>query len=69
MALGLVGASKLGHSDSPLAEAMGVAGNTLAVYTVSVGGLIATVSVLLTAILGFPAWHMPWQGEKICPKP
>ncbi|MEM2466869.1 MAG: amino acid permease [Candidatus Bathyarchaeia archaeon] len=52
VAVGLVGASKLADSDSPLAEAISVTGNSVAVYAVSAGGLIATASVLLTAILG-----------------
>lgn len=52
VAVGLVGPSKLAGSNSPLAEAMGATGNSVAVYVVSAGGLIATASVLLTAILG-----------------
>ncbi|MEM3770435.1 MAG: amino acid permease [Candidatus Bathyarchaeia archaeon] len=52
VAVGLVDASRLAGSNSPLAEAMSATGNSLAVYTVSAGGLIATASVLLTAVLG-----------------
>jgi len=52
VAVGLVGASRLSGSNSPLTEAIGATGNAAAAYTVSVGGLIATASVLLTAILG-----------------
>jgi APA family basic amino acid/polyamine antiporter len=52
VAVGLVDASRLAGSNSPLAEAISATGNSLAVYTVSAGGLIATASVLLTAILG-----------------
>jgi APA family basic amino acid/polyamine antiporter len=52
VAVGLIEASRLAKSNSPLAEAISVTGNSLAVYTVSAGGLIATASVLLTAILG-----------------
>ncbi|MEM3617049.1 MAG: amino acid permease [Candidatus Bathyarchaeia archaeon] len=52
VAVGLVDASRLTGSKSPLAEAISVTGNSLAVYTVSAGGLIATASVLLTAVLG-----------------
>ena len=52
VAVGLVDASRLAGSSSPLAEAISVTGNSLAFYTVSAGGLIATASVLLTAILG-----------------
>jgi APA family basic amino acid/polyamine antiporter len=47
--LGPVG---LYHSSSPLSTAIGVTGNSLAVQIVSVGGLVATASVLLTTILG-----------------
>jgi APA family basic amino acid/polyamine antiporter len=52
VAVGLVGASRLADSNSPLKEAISVTGNSAAAYTVSAGGLIATASVLLTAILG-----------------
>ncbi len=52
IAVGLIGADKLAQSNSPLTAAISVTGNLLAVYAVSAGGLIATASVLLTAILG-----------------
>ena len=52
VAVGLVGASRLAGSNSPLTEAISITGNAAATYTVSAGGLIATASVLLTAILG-----------------
>lgn len=52
VAVGLVGASRLAGSNSPLTEAIKATGNAAAAYTVSAGGLIATASVLLTAILG-----------------
>jgi APA family basic amino acid/polyamine antiporter len=55
VAVGLLEASKLSSLKSPLAPlayAISVTGNSLAFYTVSAGGLIATASVLLTAILG-----------------
>jgi APA family basic amino acid/polyamine antiporter len=52
VAVGLIGAPKLSGSNSPLAEAISITGNPAAVYTVSVGGLLATASVLLTSILG-----------------
>ncbi len=50
--VGLVGASSLAGSSSPLATAMSATGNRAAVAPVSLGGLVATASVLLTAILG-----------------
>ncbi len=52
VAVGLLGADGLYHSSSPLSSAIGVTGSSLAVQIVSVGGLVATASVLLTAILG-----------------
>lgn len=52
VAVGLVGASGLSSSNSPLTTAIGATGNTAAVYIVSAGGLIATASVLLTSVLG-----------------
>jgi len=52
VAVGLVGSAGLAGSNSPLAEAISVTGSPLAVQVVSFGGLLATASVLLTAILG-----------------
>lgn len=52
VAVGLVGASALAQSNSPLTEAIGATKNAAAVYIVSVGGLLATASVLLTSVLG-----------------
>ena len=52
VAVGLLGADGLGSSVSPLSEAMGVTGSSFAVEVVAIGGLVATASVLLTAILG-----------------
>jgi APA family basic amino acid/polyamine antiporter len=52
VAVGLVGADALAGSNSPLTTAISVTGNSLAVQVVSVGGLVATASVLLTSILG-----------------
>jgi len=52
VAVGLVGSGELALSGSPLTTAMSVTGNPLAIQLVSVGGLVATASVLLTAILG-----------------
>jgi basic amino acid/polyamine antiporter, APA family len=52
VAVGLVGSDTLAGSSSPLASAIGVSGSSLAVQVISVGGLVATASVLLTAILG-----------------
>ena len=52
IAVGLLKPVALAGSGSPLTAAMSVTGNSFAVQIVSVGGLVATASVLLTAILG-----------------
>ena len=52
VAVGLLGPVGLAGSSSPLSSAIGVTGSLLAVQVVSIGGLVATASVLLTAILG-----------------
>lgn len=52
VAVGLLGPIGLAGSASPLSAAIGVTNSSLAVQIVSVGGLVATASVLLTAILG-----------------
>ncbi len=52
VAVGLVGAPTLSNSNSPLNTAMSITGNTTGIYLISIGGLIATASVLLTQILG-----------------
>jgi len=52
VAVGLVGSQSLSQSASPLADAIGVTGNSIAVFVVSLGALIATASVLLMTILG-----------------
>jgi len=51
-AVGLVGSQNLAASGSPLADAIGETGNSLAVFVVSLGAMIATASVLLMTILG-----------------
>jgi APA family basic amino acid/polyamine antiporter len=52
VAVGLVGSSSLAASNSPLTYAIGATGSSIAMQIVSVGGLVATASVLLTGILG-----------------
>jgi APA family basic amino acid/polyamine antiporter len=52
VAIGLVGAPELANSNSPLTKAINITGNTVAAYIISIGGLLATASVLLTSILG-----------------
>lgn len=52
VALGLTGAANLSSSKSALADAIGKTGSQFAVELISLGGLLATASVLLTSILG-----------------
>ena len=52
VAIGLLNPHALSISSSPLSSAMKATGNTFAVNIIAVGGLVATASVLLTAILG-----------------
>ncbi|MGA9099138.1 MAG: amino acid permease [Methanotrichaceae archaeon] len=52
VAVGLVGANVLSSSSSPLSRAISASGSSAAVYLVTIGGLMATASVLLTSILG-----------------
>jgi APA family basic amino acid/polyamine antiporter len=52
VAVGLVGASGLASSNSPLTRAIEVTKNATASSIISAGALLATASVLLTSILG-----------------
>jgi APA family basic amino acid/polyamine antiporter len=52
VAIGMVGAPVLSSSTSPLAFAMSSTGNRMAVLLISLGGILATASVLITTILG-----------------
>ena len=65
VAVGLVGASRLAASGSPLAEAIQVTGSRAAVSAVSAGGMLATASVLLTSVLGVSrvAYAMARSGD------
>jgi APA family basic amino acid/polyamine antiporter len=65
VAVGLVGADELARSNSPLTDAIGATNNIFARYFVSVGGLLATASVLLSAILGVSrmAYAMARRGD------
>jgi APA family basic amino acid/polyamine antiporter len=51
-AVGLVGPNQLANSNSPLEEAMKATGNSAAIFTIALGGILATASVLLTSVLG-----------------
>ena len=68
IAVGLVGSGGLANSSSPLASAIGVSGSSLAVQIVSVGGLVATASVLLTAILGVSRMTFSMSRRSDLPK-
>ncbi|MGQ9673627.1 MAG: APC family permease [Candidatus Aminicenantales bacterium] len=65
VAIGLVGASGLASSDSPLTIAMKSTGSALASSITSAGALVATASVLLTSILGVSrmAFAMAKRGD------
>jgi APA family basic amino acid/polyamine antiporter len=52
VAVGLAGSVGLANSNSPLTDAIGATGSSLAMQIVAVGGLVATASVLLTSVLG-----------------
>jgi len=68
VAVGLVGAPSLSGSKSPLTDAISITGSTPAVYTVSVGGLLATASVLLTSILGVSRMTFAMARRKDLPQ-
>ena len=68
IAIGLIGASELSNSKSPLKDAVGATGNDAAVYLISAGGLLATASVLLTSILGVSRMAYAMARRKDLPK-
>lgn len=65
VAVGLVGAARLAGSPSPLALAITATGIPAAAAVVSLGGIVATASVLLTAVLGVSrlAYAMAREGD------
>jgi len=65
VAVGLIGSESLSRSNSPLSDAMGIVGSPILVYLVSVGGMLATTTVLLTTILGVSrmAFAMARKGD------
>lgn len=67
VALGLVGAAKLSRSGAPLALAIRQTGWNWMVSLVSLGGLLATASVLLTAILGISRMLFAMAREEDLP--
>jgi len=68
VAVGLLGATGLGNSGSPLASAIGMSGNPLSVQIVSFGGLVATASVLLTGVLGVSRMMFSMSRRNDLPK-
>jgi len=68
VAVGLVGSAALADSNSPLAQAISIAGSPLAVQVVAFGGLLATASVLLTAILGVSRMAYAMARQKDMPQ-
>ena len=68
VAVGLVGAKTLSGSSSPLSDAMSIAGSPIAVQIVSIGGLLATASVLLTSILGVSRMAFAMARRKDLPQ-
>jgi APA family basic amino acid/polyamine antiporter len=68
IAVGLAGSVTLANSNSPLTAAIGISGNSLAIEVVSVGGLVATASVLLTSILGVSRMAFSMARRKDMPK-
>lgn len=66
-AVGLVGATALAASGSPLTRAIAVTGSGAASSLVSAGALIATASVLLTSILGVSRMAYAMAGRRDLP--
>ncbi len=68
VAVGLVGSQSLAVSSSPLTFAIGASGSSLAMQVVSLGGLVATASVLLTGILGVSRMAFSMARREDLPK-
>jgi APA family basic amino acid/polyamine antiporter len=67
VAIGLVGWQRLAASGSPLADAISASGNSMAVFVLSLGAMIATASVLLTTILGVSRMTFAMSRNKQLP--
>jgi len=67
VAIGLVGWQRLAASGSPLADAISATGNSMAVFVLSLGAMIATASVLLTTILGVSRMTFAMSRNKQLP--
>jgi APA family basic amino acid/polyamine antiporter len=68
VAVGLVGASELARSNSPLTTAMENTNSALASSIISAGALLATASVLLTSILGVSRMAYAMAKRKDLPR-
>ena len=68
VAVGLVGAQNLARSESPLAEAINIVGNQALTSIVSMGGMVATATVLLTSILGVSRMAFAMARREDLPK-
>jgi APA family basic amino acid/polyamine antiporter len=68
VAVGLAGSAGLANSNSPLTDAIGATGSSLAMQIVSVGGLVATASVLLTSVLGVSRMAFSMARRKDMPQ-
>jgi APA family basic amino acid/polyamine antiporter len=68
VAVGLAGSAELAASNSPLTVAIGATGSSLAMQIVSVGGLVATASVLLTSVLGVSRMAFSMARRKDMPQ-
>jgi APA family basic amino acid/polyamine antiporter len=68
VAVGLVGAGGLAGSSSPLSFAIGASGSSLAMQVISLGGLVATASVLLTSVLGVSRMAFSMARRRDMPK-
>ncbi|MGF3523209.1 MAG: APC family permease [Candidatus Bathyarchaeia archaeon] len=67
VAVGLVGSNALKATESPLTLAIGATGNPWAQQIVSAGALVATASVLLTAVLGVSRMAFSMARKKDLP--
>ena len=67
VAVGLIGSNSLKESTSPLTLAIGATGNQWVQQIISIGGLVATSSVLLTAILGVSRMAFSMARQKDLP--
>ena len=68
VAVGLAGSTVLAGAKDPLTVAIGATGSSLAMSIVSVGGLVATASVLLTSVLGVSRMAFAMSRRKDMPE-